>query len=368
MKSEIKSAIIMGIVVVGIMTGLGVYFMSLEQPNSNNANQSQSQNISMPDKSGFKKAPELEGIAGYINVNPDELKEKIKGKVVLYDIWTYSCINCQRTLPYIVAWNEKYSDKGLVIIGIHSPEFEFEKDIKNVELAVQKFGIKYPVVLDNDMTIWRSFDNHYWPRKYLADDQGYIRYDHIGEGNYDETEKMIQKLLDERAQNLGLNVVAAQPLVDIKEENPESATPEIYFGYNYAQGRNQFGNTEGFKPDTDVKYSIPEKLQQNKFYLDGTWKNLADRMILSSDSGRIILPYTAKQVNIVASGNAGLSIYIDGKPLDQTKYGTDVMQDSTVTTSNSRLYNLVKDTEASSHVLEIQVNSPGFEIYTFTFG
>lgn len=366
MKSEIKSAITMGVIIVGIIAGLGWYFTSLEQPDSGTS-QEQS-NASMPDKSSFKKVPKLEGIAGYINIAPEELKEKIKGKVVLYDIWTYSCINCQRTLPYITAWDEKYSDKGLVIIGIHSPEFEFEKDINNVQAAVQKFGIKYPVILDNDMTIWRSFENHYWPRKYLADDQGYIRYDHIGEGNYDETEKKIQELLKERAQNLGLNTVAAQPLVDIKEERSESATPEIYFGYNFVEGRNQLGSQEGFSPENDIKYSVPQNLRQNNFYLDGIWKNLPDKMRLISDSGRIILPYTAKQVNIVASGDSTLTVYLDGKPLDPSKYGSDVSSDGKVITSNSKLYNLVKDTEPSNHVLEIQVDKPGFEIYTFTFG
>ena len=359
MKSEIKSAIIMGVIVSGIMVGLGFYFTTLERP-------SNTQQATI-DKSGFKKAPELQGIAGYINTNADDLKEKINDKVVLYDIWTYSCINCQRTIPYITAWDEKYSDKGLIIIGIHSPEFEFEKDINNVKLATEKFGIKYPVLLDNDMTIWRSFDNHYWPRKYLADDQGYIRYDHIGEGNYNETEKKIQELLQERSQRLGLQVTSAQPLVNIKEEHPESNTPEIYFGYNYASGRNQFGNPEGFNPNNDVKYSIPQNIQQNNFYLDGTWKNLPDKMVLVSDSGKIILPYSAKQVNIVAAGKSNLSIYLDGKPLDKSKYGSDVTQDGVVSTTDSRLYNIIKDTEQVNHVLEIQATS-GLEMYTFTFG
>lgn len=369
MRSEIKSAIIMGIIVLGAIVGLGIYFASLEQSNQDIGTQSNPSPISsFIDKSRFKKAPELQGISGYINTDSDELVERIKGKVVLYDIWTYSCINCQRTLPYITAWDEKYSEQGLVIIGIHSPEFEFEKDISNVKLAVEKFGIKYPVILDNDMRIWDSFENHYWPRKYIADDQGYIRYDHIGEGAYDETEKIIQQLLKERAKNLGLEDIDPQPLVDIKEEEYGARTPELYFGYNYASGRNQFGNPEGFSPNNNVKYLIPEKLHQDNFYLDGTWKNLSDRMTLISDNGRIILPYTAKQVNMVASGDSELLILLDGKTLEPTEYGSDVMQDGKIITSNSRLYNIIKDVESENHVLEIQVNKPGFEIYTFTFG
>ncbi len=149
------------------------------------------------DKSGFKKAPELRGITGYINTNPDELRAAMKNKVVLYDFWTYSCSNCQNTFPYIKSWHEKYSDKGLVIVGIHYPEFQFERDINNVRQAVANNDIKFPVVLDNDRVNWDAFNNRYWPRFYLADSEGYIRYDHIGEGAYDETENMIKLLLKE---------------------------------------------------------------------------------------------------------------------------------------------------------------------------
>jgi thiol-disulfide isomerase/thioredoxin len=151
------------------------------------------------DKTRFKKAPELRGITGYINTGPDELKAAMKNKVVLYDFWTYSCYNCQNTFPYVKAWHQKYSDKGLIIVGIHYPEFSFERDINNVKQAVANNNIKFPVILDNDGRNWKAFGNHYWPRFYLADHEGYIRYDHIGEGAYEETEKMIQKLLKERA-------------------------------------------------------------------------------------------------------------------------------------------------------------------------
>ena len=367
MKSELKTGIIMGIVIVGITSVIGVYFESLDSKDSNS--KSDKTNTGFPiNKSQFKKAPELKGVSGYINTNADELKKRVNGNVVLYDIWTYSCINCLRTLPYIEAWNQKYSDKGLVVIGVHSPEFEFEKDYKNVDTAVKKFGIKYPVVLDNDMIVWDSFGNHYWPRKYLVDDEGFIRYDHIGEGSYDETERIIQKLLDERSHKLGLNITATEPLVGIKGDVPQSATPEIYFGYNYASGRNQFGNPEGFNPEKEVSYSIPKDLRPNSFYLDGVWKNLSDSMTLSSNSGKIVLQYTAKQVNIVSSGNANLSIYLDGNLLEKSKFGNDVTLEGKVITSDSRLYNIIKDHESASHVLEIRVDSPGFEIFTFTFG
>jgi len=374
MRSEFKTAIIMGVIVVGAIGGLSAYFTSLDQSAMDKTDglktQTTQENSALPniDKSRFKKAPELEGINGYINTNSEEFKEQIEGKVVLYDIWTYSCINCQRTLPYLTAWDEKYSDEGLLIIGIHSPEFEFEKDINNVELAVEKFGINYPVILDNDKTIWKSFENRYWPRKYIADDEGYIRYDHIGEGAYDETEKIIQNLLQERATRLGLNVASAQSLVDLEEFKHGARTPELYFGHNFAFGRNQLGNSEGFKPQQDVKYVIPQSLKDNFFYLDGTWKNLEDRMILVSESGTIKLPYFAKQVNIVADGNSELTILLDGKPISQSDIGDDVSQVGKVVISEATLYNLVNTPESSKHTLEIQVNEPGFEIYTFTFG
>ncbi|MEW6043513.1 MAG: redoxin domain-containing protein [Thermoproteota archaeon] len=372
MRTEIKTAIIMGVVIIGGIAGVSMYFSSIEeQIDKNNANTQSTQNGSdllNIDKSRFKKAPTLEGIAGYINTDPEDLRRQLEGNVVLYDIWTYSCINCQRTLPYITAWHDKYADNGLVIIGIHSPEFEFEKDINNVKLAVEKFGITYPVVLDNDKKIWDAFENRYWPRKYIADDQGYIRYDHIGEGAYDETEMVIQELLKERAERLGLNVAVAQPLVDIDEFKHGSRTPELYFGYDFAFGRNQLGNKEGFQPGKSVEYVIPQSLKDNYFYLGGTWENLEDRMILNSESGSIVLPYFAKQVNIVAAGNSELEILLDGKPISRENAGVDVTYDGKVVISESTLYNLVNTAEAAKHTIQINVNKPGFEIYTFTFG
>jgi len=377
MKTEIKTAVIMGIVLVASIGGASAYFSSLEEPkmsytqNSLENGQKQEANhaptVSTIDKSGFKKAPDLVGIAGYINTNHEELKAAMKDKVVLYDIWTYSCINCIRTLPYITAWNEKYADKGLLIIGIHSPEFEFEKDINNVKTAVENYGIKYPVVLDNDMKTWKAFENRYWPRKYIADSEGYIRYDHIGEGGYAETEKIIQQLLEERSQLLGMNVTAAQPLVDLEEHKfLMSQTPELYFGYKFAFGRNQLGNSEGFNPDQIVAYSIPDKLQEDYFYLEGQWHNLDDRMKLVSENGKIVLPYFAKSVNIVAAGQTELQILLDGNPITPKDAGTD-MEGELVHISDERLYNIVSTKEAASHTLTI-ITKPGFEIYTFTFG
>ena len=378
MKTEVKTAIVMAIVIIIGIGGANAYFSSLEVPkapsNQNPPNTDSSASaitkpsiISSIDKSKFRKAPELTGIAGYINTTPEELKAAMKDKVVLYDIWTYSCINCQRTLPYITAWNDKYADQGLLIVGIHSPEFEFEKDYNNVKTAVEKFGIKYPVVLDNDHQTWDAFENRYWPRKYIADSEGYIRYDHIGEGGYAETEKIIQQLLEERGQTLGLKVAAAQPLVNLQEyQFYASETPELYFGYKFSYGRSYLGNSEGFNPGQTVTYSLPSQLKQDNFYLEGQWQNLEDRMKLVSQTGKIVLPYFAKSVNIVAANESEIQILLDGKLVTKDNAGADV-QDGVAHISGDRLYNIISTNEASSHTLTI-VAKPGFEIYTFTFG
>jgi thiol-disulfide isomerase/thioredoxin len=374
MKSEIKTPLILGL---AILAGVIILSLSLsvldskpQQILGNTSDESKTSNYEQKiSKLGYKKAPNLVGISGYINTLPDELQNKIHNHVVLYDIWTYSCINCVRTLPFITAWDEKYSDQGLLIIGIHTPEFEFEKDIENVKLAVKKYGIHYPVVLDNDRKTWNAFENNYWPRKYIADQEGYIRYDHIGEGGYQETEKIIQDLLKERNESLGLNASSAKEFVKIDEfESSWLRTPELYFGYDFVSGRNQLGSPEGFKPNQDVTYSIPESKQLHSFYLDGTWKNLSGSMKLVSDSGSIVVPYSGQEVNIVTSGDADLKIRLDGKDTDPSKYGKDVGDKGQIHVHEPGLYNIVKTNSSENHTLELFVETPGFEIFTFTFG
>ena len=196
MNAELKTGVVFGGIIITSVIFLAIIFIGLDEFTSLNPN------------SGTNMAPNLVGIAHYLNTSPEELTKKIEGKVVLYDIWTYSCVNCIRTLPFITSWDEKYSDQGLLIIGIHSPEFEFEKNPQNVKAAIEKYGISYPVVMDNDMKTWKAFENNYWPRKYIADHEGNIRYDHIGEGSYQETEKIIQQLLNERSMAMGLENIS----------------------------------------------------------------------------------------------------------------------------------------------------------------
>lgn len=369
MKSEIKTALILGIV---IATGIGVMsmvFSSLDEKVESVNLSSEVNLLTKIDKSGFKMAPDIVGIAHYLNTTPEELSKEIKGKVVLYDIWTYSCINCIRTLPYITAWNDKYADQGLLIVGIHSPEFEFEKDPENVKMAIDKHGIVYPVVLDNDMKTWKAFENRYSPRKYIADHEGYLRYDHIGEGGYQETEKIIQQLLDERSISLGIQMASASSLVDIEEfEHTMFRTPELYFGYNFAQNRNQLGNNEGFQPEKIVTYSEPDNITLHKFYLTGDWKNNGDNMELVSDVGSIKLLYNAKEVNIVTDNDAELEIFLDGNLLSAKYSGEDITTGNKLIVSEPNLYNIINSENSASHIMEIQIKGKGFQIFTFTFG
>ena len=323
----------------------------------------------------FPAAPELVGISGWINSEPLKLAD-LKGKVVLVDFWTYTCINCIRTLPYLNSWYDKYSDKGLVIIGVHSPEFDFEKNIDNVKSAVEKYDVKYPVAQDNEHSTWTAFRNNYWPHEYLIDINGKIRHDAIGEGGYDETEKAIQQLLKERADKMQQNITVPSEVSSPKDVIGVNfsgiATPEIYLGYGFA--RASLGNDEGFKPGEVVKYTAPAKNSEmipNIVYLDGSWKNNLDNLELTSVQGKIFLTYTAKAVNIVAGQGqqpSNLSVTLDGIKLSATNTGSDVSNSATKV-GEQRLYNLVMDQEGyQTRTIQITVNGAGFKIYTFTFG
>ena len=386
MSKDNISALLTGVGVVALIVGFAIYFNNPELNKSSLDNSNERIITSDPntedgisnvklsiDKSQFKKAPEFSGITSYINTNETKLSE-LKGKVILVDFWTYSCINCIRTIPYLVEWNQKYSDKGLVIVGIHSPEFEFEKNINNVKQAVSRFGIKYPVLLDNDHGTWNAFQNSYWPRKYLVDSEGYVRYDHIGEGGYVETENAIRNLLAERSNQQGIEIsnlnqtklnvpgVASLDFNQIK-------TPELYFGYQYA--RSQLGNIEGFNPEKAVNYTIPgSNMKPNLIYLQGLWKNNPDSMELIGPDGKIMLVYSAKSINIVAGGKGEVAVKEDGKDnqTNNPSKGNDVGADGKLSIDGQRLYNIADHTNYGSHHIEINAKGPGFKIYTFTFG
>jgi thiol-disulfide isomerase/thioredoxin len=334
------------------------------------------------DKSQFIKAPEFAQISDYINTpnNSPLTLSSLKGKVVLVYVWTYTCINSIRPMPYIHDWNQKYSNNGLVIVGVHSPEFQFEKNYDNVKSSVQRFGITYPVVLDSDHGTWNAYGNNYWPRYYLIDTQGNIRYDHIGEGDYGQIEKSIQSLLAERAALMGEKEISfnREPTtvinpgslyyVDLKQ----NITPEVYIGYNTA--RAPLGNPEGFKPDQTVSYSIPSttNFKPDIVYLQGEWKNNPDNMELKSDTGRIVLTYYGKSVNIIAGGKGEGVVSNDEGPAarltSNNSLGEDLSSDGSFRIDGQRLYNLAIHNNYTAHSIVIDVKGKGFQFYTFTFG
>ena len=334
------------------------------------------------DKAQFTKAPEFAQISEYLNTpnNSPLTLSSLKGKVVLVYIWTYTCINSIRPMPYVHDWNQKYSDNGLVVVGVHSPEFQFEKNYTNVKHAVQRFGITYPVLLDSDHGTWNAYQNNYWPRYYLIDSQGYIRYDHIGEGDYNQIEKSIQSLLAERAALMGEKEINfdTKPTTVIKPASlyyvdlKQNTTPEVYIGYNTA--RAPLGNPEGFKPDETVSYSIPSttNFKPDIVYLQGKWKNNPDNMELQSDMGRIVLTYYGKSVNIIAGGKGGGVVFNDEgatAPLTSNKsLGEDLSPDGSFRIDGQRLYNLAIHNNYAAHSVVIDVKGKGFQFYTFTFG
>ena len=341
------------------------------------------------DKSQFIKAPEFAQISGYINTpnnNHPITLSSLRGKVVLLYIWTYTCINSIRPMPYIDDWNQKYSNKGLVVVGVHSPEFQFEKNYTNVKNAVKRFGITYPVILDSDHGTWNAYGNNYWPRFYLIDAQGYLRYNHIGEGDYNQIEKSIKSLVAERAALMGakeisFDVNSTAPIkpgslyyVDLRQ----NITPEIYIGYNTA--RAPLGNPGGFKQDQTVSYSVPSttSFKPHIVYLQGKWKNNPDNMELQSDSGRIVLTYYAKSVNLIAGGKGRGVVFNDegiggrggatGASKSNKSLGQDLSSDGSFRIDGQRLYNLAIHNNYAAHSIVIDAKGKGFQFYTFTFG
>ncbi|MEO5646669.1 MAG: redoxin family protein [Candidatus Paceibacterota bacterium] len=317
----------------------------------------------------YPKAKELVAPSGFVNSDPFKLADVVGKKVILIDFWTYSCINCQRTIPYLNTWYDKYEKNGLVIIGVHTPEFDFEKNYDNVKAAVVKVGIKYPVVLDSDMGTWNAYGNQYWPREYLIDIDGYVVHDHIGEGGYNETEKAIQAALAERAQVLGTKdavpTTTSIPANTISLNQGAVKSPETYFG----AARNEYLAT-GTQRRVGVQVlTIPATIQDNELYLDGTW-NFQDQYTENTTvNAHIQYKYNAKHVYFVASAKNPVTIKItqDGKPLGAAA-GKDVNADGTVTIKENRLYDLINNADYGAHTVQIEVVNAGLDAYTFTFG
>lgn len=302
-------------------------------------------------------APEIVGISHWINSDPLTIGQ-LKGKVILVDFWTYSCINCIRTLPYLENWYEKYKEKGLVILGIHTPEFPFESDVDNVAAAVRKFGLTYPVALDNQDATWENYQNKYWPAHYLINQQGQIVDQHFGEGAYRETEDKIRALLHIRA-----------PVDYLPESIMTSSnqTPETYLGYE--RGRNS-ANTDPSFNDLAHAYALPVDLLPHQWALGGRW-TVGARQITSEASGATLrLHFTSGKVFLVLGCRDGLPhkarLTLDGQPLGP-KAGHDAL-DGIVLVNQYRLYELLALPNVQSGTLDLVAEDPGIEAYAFTFG
>jgi len=311
----------------------------------------------------------------YINVTPEYLRDSLKGKIVLIDIWDYTCINCIQTLPYIKAWNDRYKDKGLVIIGVHAPEFEFEKESKNLDSAVKQFGLIYPIIADNDYEIWNSLANQYWPAKYLFDKDGILRVEHFGEGDYESFEAFLQKILLERDSTIDVPV----PLAPVREtDKPNAAcyrpTPETYAGLS----RSNLGNailtsTEG--EGTTHDYKISATMKKDLLYLDGKWTSQKEYVQPAPGSeASLAIDYQAKEANLVIHplAETGFKVVVtqDGKAVPKQDRGSDIQEadgQTFITVRDARMYRITNNEGFARHNLRLTASTPSFGAYAFTF-
>ncbi len=315
--------------------------------------------------------PALDGAVQWLN-SPPLTAQALKGKVVLVDFWTYSCINCLRSLPYVKAWAEKYRDQGLVVIGVHAPEFAFERDVGNVTKAMKDLGINYPVAIDNDFKVWRAFNNQYWPAHYFADAQGRIRYHHFGEGEYAESERVIQQLLREAgAAKVADGLInASAEGVQLAPDMNEVQSSETYVGYQRAE---HFVPETSLVPDKVSVYSAPSQLALNDWSLDGQWNVGSERATSSAPASRIVYRFHARDLHLVlgpgADGKpARFKVLIDGKAPGDA-HGTDVAPDGSGSVTEQRLYQLVRQTGGvTDRTFSIEFLDPGVSAYAFTFG
>jgi len=315
--------------------------------------------------------PPLIGATSWLN-SPPLTRESLRGKVVLIDFWTYSCINCLRTLPYVRAWEEKYRAAGLVVIGVHAPEFAFEKDPGNVAKAVRDLGITYPVALDNDHAIWRAFDNSYWPAHYFVDGRGRIRYHHFGEGSYAESEQVIQRLLAENGRAVGNMQPVSVRGTGAAAEASESDlfSPETYVGY--ARGE-RFASAGGYVPDKVSDYAAPARLRLNDWGLSGQWAAGPEYAEARAPGARLTYRFHARDLHLVlgtksAGQRVRFRVTIDGKP-PSNDHGSDIDPAGRGVVEGQRLYQLVRQSGViGEHTFEIEFLDPGAQAFAFTFG
>jgi cytochrome c biogenesis protein CcdA/thiol-disulfide isomerase/thioredoxin len=317
--------------------------------------------------------PDLDGAVAWLN-SPPLSSKSLRGKVVLIDFWTYSCINCLRALPYVEGWAAKYKDAGLVVIGVHTPEFAFEKERANVEKAVRDLKITYPVAIDSDYKIWQAFNNEYWPAHYFIDGKGRIRYHHFGEGEYDDSERVIQQLLKENgAQAVSdrvINVSVSATGAEAAPDKSDTKSPETYIGYHRAA---HFASAEPITQDSRKVYTLLPRLTLNQWGLGGTWKVGEESAVLQTAPGKIVFRFHARDLHLVLGpGKSGkpirFRVKLDGAPPGED-HGSDTDANGEGTVQEHRLYQLIRQKgPVEDRTFEIELLDPGVEAFAFTFG
>lgn len=309
-------------------------------------------------------APDFVGITKWLNTEKPLTLSDLRGKIVLVDFWTYTCVNCIRTLPFVTSWYEKYKDQGFVVIGVHTPEFEFEKNTHNVESAISQYKIHYPVAQDNDYKTWGNYNNQYWPAEYLIDANGHLRETHFGEGGYDKTEMAIKELLAEAGKT------TTKDLVQVGDQTPklgfgQAMTPETYLGLlrmeRFASKEKAVGGTSN--------YTLADNIPGDYFAYQGQW-TLADEYAQALTGSSLVMNFNAKRVYLVITPkNPGdkIKVLLDGKPIGASVAGSDVVNGE-ITLDNPRLYNLVNLGKYGNHLLQIDFENPGTQVFAFTFG
>jgi thiol-disulfide isomerase/thioredoxin len=315
--------------------------------------------------------PSLGGATDWIN-SPSLTAAGLRGKVVLIDFWTYTCINWLRTLPYVRAWAEKYRDQGLVVIGVHSPEFAFEKDIGNVRRAAKDMRVDYPIAVDSEHAVWRAFRNQYWPALYFVDAQGRIRHHQFGEGEYEKAEMVIQQLLAEAgARDVGRDLVAVEARgLEVAADWSNLKSPENYLGYERTEN---FASPGGAVLGQRRDYAVPSRLSLNQWALSGEWTVGRQAILLGKASGRVAYRFHARDLHLVMGPAAGAQpvrfrVLIDGQPPGPA-HGADVDAQGNGTASEQRLYQLIRQPKPiADRQFEIEFLDPGVEAFAFTFG
>jgi thiol-disulfide isomerase/thioredoxin len=311
--------------------------------------------------------PSLDGATGWLNSEP-LTPAGLRGQVVLVDFWTYTCINWLRTLGYVRAWADTYADHGLVVVGVHTPEFPFEHEVENVRWAAKEMNVEYPIALDNDYAVWRAFSNQYWPAVYIADAEGRIRHHQFGEGGYEECERVVQRLLREAGgDGIGDDLVSvADDGFEAQADWTNLETPETYLGYEQTQN---FASERG----EDRTYVAPDRLRLNHWALSGDWTVESGASVLNRADGRIAFRFHARDVNLVMGprsrgASVPFRVLVDGEPPGAAR-GLDVDEQGHGTLARQRLYQLIRERGSiSDHTLEITFLAPGAEAYAFTFG